>query len=63
MMNPTTILAAIAVNEANERQKEEVAGPGFAPPPRGPFWRDLVIGLGLAVLVIGGLFLFVTYGK
>jgi hypothetical protein len=55
MMNPTTILAAIAVNEAKERQKGEVAGPGFDGPPRGPFWWDLFLGLGLAILLIGGM--------
>lgn len=54
-MNTGAIVAAIAVNEAKEQQRKEVAGPGFDGPPRGPFWRDLFLGLGLAILVIGGM--------
>lgn len=61
-MNTATIMAAIAANEANQDRKREAAGPGFAgPPPQGPLWRDLVVGLGVALVIVAMLWSYVAY--
>lgn len=56
-MNAAGMMAAVAANQVLNEQKREAAGPGFGPPPRGPFWYDLIVGLGLAVLFISGMML------